>query len=56
MNNIKEYLKFEYSPFLCIRDVMDSMLASTVTGQNYFHTKIFSYIFHIKPLILLTFS
>jgi hypothetical protein len=26
------------------------------TGQKYFHTKIFPYIFHIKPLIFKTFS
>jgi hypothetical protein len=28
----------------------------TLTGQNYFLTKIFPYIFHIKPLIFITFS
>ena len=28
----------------------------TFTGQKYFHTKIFPYIFHIKPLIFKTFS
>ena len=29
---------------------------TTFTGQKYFHTKIFPYIFHIKPLIFKTFS
>ena len=28
----------------------------TLMGQRYFHTKIFPYIFHIKPLIFITFS
>ena len=28
----------------------------TLTGQKYFPTKIFPYIFHIKPLIFITFS
>jgi hypothetical protein len=27
-----------------------------LTGQNYIPTKIFSYLFHIKPLIFITFS
>jgi hypothetical protein len=27
----------------------------TLTGQKYFLTKIFLYIFHIKPLIFITF-
>ena len=29
---------------------------NTLTGQKYFPTKIFPYIFHIKPLIFITFS
>jgi len=29
---------------------------ATLTGQKYFRTKIFPYIFHIKPFIFKTFS
>jgi hypothetical protein len=29
---------------------------NTPTGQKYFLTKIFAYIFHIKPLIFITFD
>jgi hypothetical protein len=29
---------------------------NTLTGQKYFRTKIFPYIFHIKLLIFITFS
>ena len=34
----------------------NELLKSTVTSQKYFHTKIFSNIFRIKPLIFITFS
>jgi hypothetical protein len=32
------------------------VIYTTLTGQKYFHTKIFPYIFHIKPFIFKTFS
>ena len=38
------------------RDQYKKLVYSTLTGQKYFRTKIFPYIFHIKPLIFITFS
>ena len=33
-----------------------NLLLNTITGQKYFHNDIFPYVFHIKLLILKTFS
>ena len=43
-------MKFIYLIFMLLDN------ASTLTGQKYFRTKIFPKIFHIKPLIFITFS
>jgi hypothetical protein len=37
-------------------DTRSIPLTDILTGQKYFPTKIFPYIFHIKPVIFITFS
>ena len=51
------YMYFMYEMmFISYMYVIYLSATSTLMGQKYFLTKIFPYIFHIKPLIFLTFS
>ena len=58
--NYMDESKYYYVDYQCLytctcMNILFNLLY-TLMGQKYFRTKIFPYVFHIKPLIFITFS